>query len=59
MKPEPRLIVTNVLAVLILATVLLAGWWDAALFGLAVLLAMDLVVLLRARVSRSKEDRKE
>lgn len=59
MKPEPRLIVTNVLAVLILATVLLAGWWDAALFGLAVLLVMDLVVLLRARVSRSKEDRKE
>lgn len=54
MKRWRDLIVTNLLALAILLAVLLVGWWDAAAFGLAVLVIMDLMVLLRERLSRHR-----
>jgi hypothetical protein len=42
--------------VLVLLIVLLIGWWEAAAFGLAVLLMMDLMVLIRERQARCKDD---
>ena len=54
MKRWRDLIVTNLLALVILLAVLLLGWWDAAAFGLAVLVILDLIVLLRERLSRHK-----
>jgi membrane protein implicated in regulation of membrane protease activity len=50
------LIVSNVAALLVLAVALLAGWWEAAAVGLAVLILMDLMVLLRARQVRSEDN---
>jgi hypothetical protein len=50
------LIVTNVAALLVLAFALLTGWWEAAAFGLAVLILMDLMVLLRERQVRSEDN---
>jgi hypothetical protein len=35
---------------------LLAGWWEAALFGLVVLAVLDLLVLFRARGAPSREE---
>jgi hypothetical protein len=57
---RPRdLIVTNVLALLLLLVVLLAGWREAAAFGLAVLVILDLMVVLRERSGHSKEDKEK
>jgi Zn-dependent protease with chaperone function len=56
MKRRRELIVTNLLALVVLLAVLLVGWWDAAAFGLAVLVILDLMALLRERFSRRKED---
>jgi uncharacterized membrane protein YhaH (DUF805 family) len=56
MKRLRDLIVTNVLALLVLLVVLLAGWRDAAAFGLAVLVVMDLIVVLRERPGRPRDD---
>jgi hypothetical protein len=57
---RPRdLIVTNVLALLLLLVVLLAGWREAAAFGLAVLVILDLVVVIRERSGHSKEDKEK
>jgi len=53
------LIVTNVLALLVLLVVLLAGWREAAAFGLAVLVILDLMVVIRDRSGRSREDKEE
>jgi len=53
------LIVTNVLALLVLLVVLLAGWREAAVFGLAVLVILDLMVVIRDRSGRSREDKEE
>lgn len=50
------LIVANSLAVMVLLVALLIGWWEAAAFGLAVLLVLDLLVVLRGRQSRANED---
>jgi hypothetical protein len=50
------LIVANSLAVLVLLIALLAGWGEAAAFGLAVLLILDLLVVLRGRKSRADQD---
>jgi hypothetical protein len=55
-KRSRDLIVTNVLALLVLLVVLLIGWWEAAAFGLAVLIFMDLLVVLRERWLRSRDD---
>ena len=59
MRRRRDLIVTNVLALAILIVVALAGWWDAALFGLGVLVFMDLLVLFRSRFGRSRGDSEE
>lgn len=56
MKRSRDLIVTNVLALLVLFVALLVGWWEAAAFGLAVLIIMDLLVVLRERWVRSQDD---
>ena len=56
MKRPRELIVTNVLALLVLLVVLLFGWREAAAFGLAVLLILDLLVVIRERVPRSDDD---
>jgi hypothetical protein len=56
MKRPRELIVTNILALLVLLVVLLLGWREAAAFGLAVLLILDLLVVIRERVARSDDD---
>ena len=59
MKRPRELIVTNILALLVLLVVLLLGWREAAAFGLAVLLILDLLVVIRERVPRSDDDGEE
>ena len=56
MKRWRDLIVTNLTALLVLLIALLIGWWEAAAFGLAVLLVMDLMVLIRERQARCNDD---
>jgi type IV secretory pathway TrbD component len=58
-KRRRDLIVTNVAAVAVLLVALVLGWWEAAAFGLAVLVAMDLMVLLRERMAQSDRDSEE
>jgi membrane protein implicated in regulation of membrane protease activity len=58
-KRRRDLIVTNVAAVAVLLVALLLGWWEAAAFGLAVLVFMDLMVLLRERMAQSDRDSDE
>lgn len=53
------LIVTNLLALLVLLIVLLAGWREAAGSGLAVLIVMDLMVVIREYGARSEDDREK
>jgi hypothetical protein len=53
MSRRRELIVTNLLALVVLLAALAAGWWDAALFGLGVLVFMDVLVLLREFMGRS------
>jgi hypothetical protein len=50
------LIIANLLALLVLLVVLLVGWWEEAAFGLAVLLVLDLLVVLRTRQARADRD---
>jgi uncharacterized membrane protein len=50
------LIMVNLLSVLVLLVVLVVGWWEAAAFGLAVLLFLDLLAVLRNRQSRADRD---
>lgn len=57
MKRRRELIVTNVLALAILLVAVAIGWWDAALFGLGVLVVMDLLVLVRERTGGSRVDK--
>lgn len=57
MKRHRDLIVTNVAAVLVLLFALLLGWKEAAALGLAVLVIMDLMVVLRERSARAQRDR--
>jgi membrane protein implicated in regulation of membrane protease activity len=58
-KRRRDLIVTNVAAVAVLLVALLLGWWEAAAFGLAVLVLMDVMVLLRERMAQSDRDSEE
>jgi hypothetical protein len=53
------LIVTNLVALLLLLVVFVLGWREAAAFGLAVLLMMNVIVFLRERLGRSSLDRSE
>jgi hypothetical protein len=47
-----ELILANLAALLVLLVALLVGWWEAAGFGLAVLVIMDLLVVVRERQAR-------
>ncbi len=57
MRNRRSLIAANIIAVSVLVAVLVAGWWDTAGFGLAVLVLLDLLVLVRERAARSSKDR--
>ncbi|MFC2029233.1 hypothetical protein ACFLWA_00715 [Chloroflexota bacterium] len=56
MERGRELIVTNLVALLLLLIVLVVGWKQAAAFGLAVLVMMNVFVLLRERLGRSSQD---
>jgi len=56
MKRGRDLIVTNLVALLLLLVVLAVGWQQAAAFGLAVLVMMNVFVLLRERLGRASLD---
>jgi hypothetical protein len=58
-KRHRDLIVANIAGLVILLLALLAGWREAAGFGLAVLLVLNLVVFIRARQARTDSDRDE
>ena len=55
MKRRRYLIIANVAALLVLLFVLLIGWGQEAAFGLAVLVILDLLVLVRERSSRPRD----
>ena len=55
MKSRRDLIVANLAALFLLLVVLLIGWWQEALFGLAVLGLLDLMVLLRGRQAHTED----
>jgi len=59
MENKGRLIVANLLSLLVVAAALAAGWRVEALFGLAVLAVMDLIVLIRQRFGGRDKDRQE
>jgi hypothetical protein len=59
MKRLRELIVVNVVALILLLVVLLIGWREEAAFGLAVLVIIDLMVLMRGRQARSERDMEE
>lgn len=46
----------NAAALGLLAVALLAGWREAALFGLGVLAVLNIIVLVRERAARTKEE---
>jgi hypothetical protein len=52
MKRKRDLLITNLLSLLILLAALLAGWREAAAFGSAVLVVMDVLVVIRERFPR-------
>jgi uncharacterized membrane protein YhaH (DUF805 family) len=51
------LVVTNVVALVLLLVVFLINWREAAAFGLAVLVIMDLMVIIRKRGARSDAEK--
>ena len=59
MKRRRDLIVTNGAAAMVLLIALLAGWHEAAVFGSAVLVVLNLVVLIRERQARSGKDQED
>ena len=59
MKHPRELIVVNVMALALLLVGLLLGWHEAAAFGLAVLVIMDLLVIVRGRQARSEHERED
>ena len=59
MENKGRLIVANLLSLLVVAAALAAGWRVEALFGLAVLAVMDLIVLIRQRFGGRDRDQQE
>lgn len=56
MKRWREFIVANAASLLLLLAVLLLGWREAAAFGLAVLVIVDLLVIARERFDRSNTD---
>ena len=59
MKRRRDLIVTNMAALVVLLLALLAGWREAAAFGLAVLVVLNLIVLIRERQARAEDETEE
>lgn len=59
MRRRRDLIVTNVAALMVLLVAFLAGWQEAAALGLAVLVMLNLIVLIRERQVRSEDDPEE
>jgi len=59
MERKRELILTNLLSLLVVVAVLAAGWRQEALFGLAVLVVMDAIVLIRQRCGRRDKDEQE
>jgi len=59
MQRRRDLIVANGAGLSILVVTLLLGWWEAAAFGLAVLLILDVMVLARERPGRRRRDRED
>lgn len=59
MESKGRLILTNALSLLVVLAALAAGWRQEALFGLAVLAVMDLIVMIRHRLGRRNKDGQE
>lgn len=49
MRTRSSLVVANLVSVPLLVAALVAGWWEAAAFGSAVLALLDLLVLVRER----------
>ena len=56
MNRRRDLFLANVAALVVLSIALLAGWREAAAFGLAVLVVLDLMVFIRGRQVRSEDD---
>jgi hypothetical protein len=56
MRRRRDLILVNLIVLLMLLAVLLIGWWEAAAFGLGVLVVLNLLVVLRERQARSDHD---
>jgi hypothetical protein len=59
MQARRNLILANLACLLVLAVALVIGWRMEALFGLGVLIVMDLLALLRERTVRSRRDENE
>jgi hypothetical protein len=59
MKRSRELIVTNLLALVVLLVVLLLGWREADAFGLAVLVILDLLAVIRERGARSDDEKRD
>jgi len=56
MKLRGNLLLPNLVALPVLLVVYLAGWREAAGFGLAVLVLMNLLILIRERQGRVPEE---
>jgi hypothetical protein len=56
MKPSRDLLLANGAALVLLLVVLLIGWRFEAAFGLAVLVILNLLVLLRGRPGRPRDE---
>jgi Flp pilus assembly protein TadB len=59
MQRRRDLIVANGAGLLVVVVALLLGWREAAAFGLAVLLILDVMVLVRGRPGRRRRDRED
>ncbi len=59
MKLRGNLLLPNLIALPVLLVVYLAGWREAAGFGLAVLVLMNLLILIRERQTRAPDKEEE
>ena len=59
MRRRQDLILANLAGAAVLVLALVAGWREAAAFGLAVLAILDLMVLLRERIGGPGDGGKE
>jgi len=59
MKVPRELVLANAAALLVLVLVLLLGWREAAAFGLATLVILNLLVVLRGRQARGVDASEE